>query len=280
MKPGLLGKTFLGHAGALEMRSDALDGACNHEAEINTSRCDLQAYNHIMMGKVRDIDRDMSRTPDERREILRTFMQEHGLKVARWAKDAGVSANSIYNFLNDQGSNSLSAITYGKLARAAKVPVWQLSGDEPESASPTALWVVGYVEAGAFRDAVEWDQSRWYAIDVPVQPRFRKNAKALEVRGPSMNLDYPPGSVVIWVDMLDARPPRDRDHVIVYAHSLDGEIEATVKELRIVDGKQWLWPRSTDPAHQSPIDVATPGDHVSWIEVKGLVVGDYRQRHI
>lgn len=233
-----------------------------------------------MMGKVRGSWSAMDRTPDDRRKILRTFMQERGLKAASWARQAGVSANSIYNFLNDQGADSLRPETYAALAKVAGEPAWKLSGDEPEAISPTALWVVGYVEAGSFRDAVEWDRSRWYAIDVPVQPRFRKNAKALEVRGPSMNLDYPPGSVVIWVDMLDARPPRDRDHVIVYAHSLDGEIEATVKELRVVDGKQWLWPHSNHPDHQAPLNVEAPGDHVSWIEIKGLVIGDYRQRHI
>lgn len=222
----------------------------------------------------------MDRTPDERRKILRDFMHKEGLKAKPWAERAKVSPNSIYNFLNDAGSNKLSAETYQALARAAGVPVWKLNGDAPEAVSPTAIWVVGHVEAGNFRSAVEWDRSQWYAVDVPVNPRFQTTSKALEVRGPSMNLEYPDGSVVIWVDVLDCRPPRDRDHVIVYSYRLDDEIEATVKELRIVNDQHWLWPRSSDPAHQQPLSLENPGDHIARVEIRGLVIGGYRPRRI
>lgn len=220
----------------------------------------------------------MERTPDERREILRQFINDRGLKIARWAKDAGVDKNSIYNFLNGH-SKALDMRTYAKLARIAEVPLHQLTGDVPEPPSPTAVWVVGTVEAGAFREAVEWDRSKWYAVDVPVPERFRRKAKALEVRGYSMDLEYLPGAVVIWVDFLDYRPPRHEDHVIVYSHRSTGEVEATVKELRIDDGgRQWLWPRSTKPEHQQPINVdALPAD-IETIEIRGIVIGDYRSR--
>lgn len=221
----------------------------------------------------------MPRSPDERRDILRSFMNERGLKTAKWAKESGVAANSIYNFLNGH-SEALDLVTYGKLARTAEVAVWRLNGEQPEPPSPTSLWVAGHVEAGAFREAIEWDQSLWYAVDVPVPDRFRRLAKALEVRGPSMNMDYPPGSIVIWVDVLDSRPPRDGDHVIVYAYAADETVEATVKELRVVEGKRWLWPKSYDPGFQAPIDPENPSDHIVRIEMQGIVVGDYRPRPI
>lgn len=204
-------------------------------------------------------------------------MVDNKLKIARWAKASGVDKNSIYNFLNNH-SNSLDLRTYAKLARSAEVPVHRLTGDMPEPPSPTALWVTGIVEAGSFREAVEWDESQWYSVDVPVPERFRKMAKALEVRGTSMNLEYKPGSVVVWVDVLDFRPVRNGDHVIVYSSSRDGRIEATVKEYRTLDGREWLWPRSDDPAHQTPIDPANPPEGVREVIVKGIVIGDYRQR--
>jgi SOS-response transcriptional repressor LexA len=219
----------------------------------------------------------MDRTPDEKREILRAFMKSRGLKVARWAKSAGVNENSVYNFLNGH-SDGLDLRTYAKLARAEEVPVWRLSGDQPEPPSPTSLWVVGLVEAGAFREAVEWDQSLWYAVDVPVPDRFRRQAKALEVRGTSMNLEYPEGSIVVWVDQLDFRPAVNGDHVIVYSYAPDDAIEATVKELRVVEGKRWLWPRSSDPAHQAPVEAENPPANVARIEIKGIVLGGYRPR--
>lgn len=221
----------------------------------------------------------MERTPDERREILRDFIKENGLKIARWAKESGVDKNSIYNFLNGH-SGGLDLRTYAKLARTAQIPVWKLNGDMPEPPSPTSIWVAGHVEAGAFREAVEWDRSRWYSVDVPVPDRFRRIAKALEVRGSSMDLEYRPGAILVWVDFLDFRPPRNEDHVIVYSQHKDGLIEATVKELRVSeDGKRWLWPRSTKPEHQAPIDCDNPPDGIESIEVKGIVVGDYRIRH-
>lgn len=222
----------------------------------------------------------MERTSDERRDILRGFINERKLKIARWAKDSGVDKNSIYNFLNGH-SGALDPRTYAKLARTAEVPVWRLSGDQPEAPSPTSIWVSGHVQAGDFREAVEWDRSRWYPVDVPIPDRFRRLAKALEVRGSSMDLEYREGAVVIWVDFLDFRPPRHDDHVIVYAYCRDGNIEATVKELRVDDaGKRWLWPRSSKPEHQMPIDPDSPPEKVESIEIKGIVIGDYRQRAV
>lgn len=221
----------------------------------------------------------MDKTPDEKREILRRFIKDNGLKIARWAKESGVDKNSIYNFLNEH-SQSLDLRTYAKLARAVGCPVWRLTGDDPEPQSPTTIWVSGSVEAGAFREAVEWDQSIWFPVDVPVPDRFRGKAKALQVRGVSMNADYPEGSIAVWVDTLDFRPARPGDDVIVYSHGRDGGIEATLKELRADDaGKRWLWPRSHDPLHQTPIDVAAPPDTVREIEIKGIVIGCYRQWH-
>lgn len=93
-----------------------------------------------------------------------------------------------------------------------------------------------------------------------------------------MNLEYRPGSVVVWVDFLDFRPPRHGDHVIVYAHSFDGKIEATVKELRIDGERHWLWPRSDDPEHQAPVNIDGPPESIETIEIKGIVIGDYRPR--
>lgn len=248
----------------------------NHGALKSTSECATQGQKHIKMYFHPDTHIEMERTPDEKRDSLRRFINENGLKIASWAKQAGVAKNSIYNFLNLH-SDGLDSITWGKLARASDVPVWRLNGEQPEPPSPTTFMVAGYVEAGLWRDAVEWDQSLWYPVDVPVPARFRGKARALEVRGRSMDLVYPPGSVVVWVEMLDFRPPRDGDRVIVYAHHEgDARIEATVKELRVDGTERWLWPRSTDPAHQAPINTGSPGEHISSIEIRGIIIGSYR----
>jgi SOS-response transcriptional repressor LexA len=278
----LSGQFFLRESRSLQSVPEPLDCVMDHAGDKSILRYATQAQNHTTMCGGIFKRRHMERTPDERREILRHFIQEQKAKdddfnVQRWAKLSGVDKNSIYNFLNGH-SKSLDGRTYGKLARTLQVPVHRLTGDMPEPPSPTAVWVTGTVEAGEFREAIQWDHSRWYAVDVPVPDRFRRVAKALEVQGNSMNLEYLPGSVVIWVDMLDFRPPRDEDHVIVYAYDVRGHIEATVKEYRITDGKRWLWPRSSDPAHQVPIDPDNPPEGIEAVEVKGIVLGGYRPR--
>ncbi len=93
-----------------------------------------------------------------------------------------------------------------------------------------------------------------------------------------MNLEYREGTIVLWVDAFEFRPARDGDHVIVYAYRVDGGVEATVKELRVIGNKRWLIPKSDRPEHQAPIDCDNPGDDISSIEIQGIVIGDYRQR--
>lgn len=221
----------------------------------------------------------MEKSPDQRRELLREFMKANGLKIASWAKTAGVDKNSIYNFLNGH-SQSLDPRTYAKLARTAGVPAWQISGDEPDIPSPTAIWVRGDVQAGAFREAVEWDRDDWFPVDVPVPTRFQGVACGLKVVGPSMNKEFREGSVVVWVRILDFRSPRHEDHVVVHSYRRDGTVEATLKQLRILpDGTQWLWPQSDHPAHQAPINPSDPPEDIQSVEVVGIVIGDYRPRH-
>ncbi len=273
------GQIGLSKAGRLECAAKALNEVCNHNRDKSISAYALQAQKHTAIGGYAYKRRRMEKTPDEKREILRQFIKAHGLKIARWAKASGVDKNSLYNFLNGH-SKSLDLLTYSKLARTAEEPVWKLTGDTPEPPSPTAVWVVGNIEAGAFKEAVEWDRSLWFSVDVPVPERFRGKAKALQVRGPSMNVDYPDGSIAVWVDALDYRSPRHGDDVVVYSYANDDGIEATLKELRIDDqGRRWLWPRSHDPMHQAPLEIGNPPAPVKDIEIKGIVIGCYRQWH-
>jgi SOS-response transcriptional repressor LexA len=279
MEPSILSELLFREARLPKRDPQSLHCVDSHADTKSISEYALQQQKHTLVCESVYKPHRMEKTPDDRRGILRRFINANNLKIARWAKEAGVDKNSIYNFLNGH-SQSLDLRTYAKLARAVGCPVWRLTGDEPEPQSPTAIWVIGSVEAGAFREAVEWDQSLWFSVDIPVPDRFRGKAKALQVRGASMNADYPEGSIAVWVDTLDFRPARPGDDVVVYAHNGDGKVEATLKELRADDsGRRWLWPRSHDPLHQSPIDIAAPPPEVREIEIKGIVIGCYRQWH-
>jgi phage repressor protein C with HTH and peptisase S24 domain len=66
---------------------------------------------------------------EARREALRRFMRDRGLKAKPWAKDAGVSDGVIRNFLNGL-SDSIATPTLEKLAIASDATVAEIIGEK------------------------------------------------------------------------------------------------------------------------------------------------------
>ena len=75
------------------------------------------------------VSHGMKRSSAERREALKTFMSDNGLKPGPWADKAGVNRNTLYSFLRGQ-SDDMSAGTYEALASAAGVTIDQLLGHD------------------------------------------------------------------------------------------------------------------------------------------------------
>lgn len=140
---------------------------------------------------------------------------------------------------------------------AAKVGVGTSPAQLSLSRPLETIYVRGFVQAGVWRPAVEWDAQDWYAYTVPHDTRYPGvNRYGLEVRGSSMNLRYPDGTIVVVARYADiGEMPQPGDKVIALRRARTGdEYEATVKELvRDERGRYWLWPRSDDPEHQQPI---------------------------
>ncbi len=147
------------------------------------------------------------------------------------------------------------------------------------------LSVTGVVQAGHWAEATELPPDEWESVAVP-RPDSHATHFGLRVRGSSMNLEYPEGTILVCVPFLHYAYPIDSgDHVIVHRRDATGLVEATVKELRRDgQGRWWLWPKSDDPEHQSPIALPrTPDDAEDHagnddIQVVAVVVADYRPR--
>lgn len=156
-------------------------------------------------------------------------------------------------------------------------------GSELAQAHLSLCYIVGNVEAGAWRSAVELPRDEWEPMGCEYRPEFEGVRFGLRVRGPSMNRYYQPGTILDCVRFIGTnRAPRDGDHVIVYRRGPGDLIEATVKEL-VRSGDHWqLWPRSTHPDHQSPIELADiPGDDENEeIRLHALVIGAYTRRPV
>jgi hypothetical protein len=95
MEPGFLGEPCRRHTVPLQGGANTFNEVGNHEMNKSIFRYARQAPFHTSICKSGRIYRRMERTPEERRDILRSFIKERGLKISRWAKDSGVDKNSI-----------------------------------------------------------------------------------------------------------------------------------------------------------------------------------------
>lgn len=155
-----------------------------------------------------------------------------------------------------------------------------------------AVYVKGFVQAGAWQEALEWPAIDWKAVYAPSDSRYPGMERfALEVRGTSMDRVYPEGSVVIAIKLADlGREPQSGEHVIVLCRAeSSGSMEATIKKYQVDSaGRHILWPESNDPFHQTPVvlnDIAQTragdgldADHACCLdlEIYAVVIGSYR----
>lgn len=125
---------------------------------------------------------------------------------------------------------------------------------DPAIATPLGprLYVKGEVAAGVWKDAYENPEDEWESffgrpdVTADIEHRF-----GLRIVGDSMDRDYPHGTIVECVSVFGTAEPVPGKKVVVVRTNLDGECEATVKELAEVDGELWLVPKSSNPAHRS-----------------------------
>ena len=209
--------------------------------------------------------------------LVRKLRKELQLTQAQLAKRLGVDQSTVSRW-------EAGAEPEGEQRRALALLLQELTpapGHPVERRRVTQIPVVGAVQAGEWIEAVEWDSEERTSLWVPVDKRLPDvSRKAYEVRGTSMNLIYPPGSLVICVSTIDSGiHPKPGAHVLVQRRDRTGLYEVTIKEF-IVDssGRPWLWPRSSDPQFQAPIAIPTPDEHDDNDDVtlSGLVIASYR----
>lgn len=140
--------------------------------------------------------------------------------------------------------------------------------------------VRGSVAAGVWHEAWEWPQEDRYSF---IGSRHVSTARApdrfgLLVDGESMNLRYPPGTLLDCVSVYALEnEPVSGQRVVVERHRHDGKVEATVKQLVVgADGKRWLVAESSLPEFQAPIEAFNGDPSIAETRIIALVVGSYR----
>lgn len=218
----------------------------------------------------------------DRADRLKQARIRAGYTAAKAAAEAlGVSPSTYAQHENGiRGFNNDLAARYAAFFR---VPVeWIVLGtqrNDPDTFIPLGprLYVKGEVAAGVWREAWEFAPDEWEVftgradISAPQRQRF-----GLRVRGESMNMIYPPGTILECVQFTDQEIENGK-RVIVKRTRDDGGVETTVKEfLTDGEGRVWLVPRSTNPAFQTPIRADEPSQGIAAIEILGIVVASIR----
>lgn len=220
----------------------------------------------------------------ERLSPLAHYRKRAGHTLKELADLVGTSVPQLQRL--EKGTRRLDDDWKKKLAPHLGVEPWQLTEGAPMEINKASsqiglIPVTGKVEAGAWRDADEWGAD--LGISLPIVASQYENCFAVEIAGDSMNLFYKDGEFAI-VCPLEFYPRRLQplEQVIVRRIKKDGGVETTIKELVIKNGKAELWPRSTNPKYQEPINIHWPYEDpqksgVELVEICGVVISSYKK---
>lgn len=205
---------------------------------------------------------------------LQSLRKRRGLSQAKLAELIGVEQPTIQRWESGKRMPDLDSLN--ALARVLGVTAGSLlDGDSLASLGPT-LFVKGEVAAGVWRAAAEWPESDWQTftgrsdVNARVDHRF-----GLRLVGDSMDLLYPPGTIIECVSLFGHAEALPGRRVVIVRKNDRQEYESTVKELVDQDGELWAVPRSTNPAHR-PFKLNEPEPGILETRIVAIVVASIR----
>lgn len=202
---------------------------------------------------------------------INKVLVEKNIKASRASIKAGLGPDFIRKLKNAKNFPKTDAIF--KLAKALDTDVnyfLEVIDDnitrplisKNNALTPIPLktvYIRGQVQAGNWTEATEWSREKWVPVPMPIDPKYEDlPAFALYVKGDSMNLLYPEGSIVIAIKFSDlGRNPENGECVVTIRRDpLTDCYEATLKIVQIrEDGSVLLWPRSNNPDFTKPIQL-------------------------
>lgn len=194
------------------------------------------------------------------------------LNYLKVGEKAGVHEVTIANLA--RGKSKLTQEWMEKLADIFGVSPAEIAWDPP-ARGLRRIRVKGALQASAWSENHEWEEDQQYDVMIPDDDELRGlKLYAAEIRGDSMNLRYPAGTVVIISDIkrgFDKVSEGQRYHV---RHTrADGMVEETIKTL-VADpeGRYWLKPESSNPEFQAWLAIdGQNGEDGEMIEIVGRV---------
>ena len=202
-------------------------------------------------------------------------MKSKGITHKQLGEAIGLSGSAVSMMVSGERKPS-----YESLKAICKVlgtsPNFLVDGEAETSTIP----VIGYVQAGLWQEAIQWDQTDFKPIYMPTDEVFKgKRVYALEIRGDSMNILYPAGSCVVCVSAEDyydciGEIESGKKVVVRRVNPMDQTIEATVKQYMKSEQGTYLVPQSTNSNFKPiRIDDGSAGD----TKITGVVIGSFRK---
>lgn len=204
---------------------------------------------------------------------IRELLKQNGENQYTASEKLGVSQGGLNLWINNKRRPSPEDIE--KICKLFNVSPNFLFESETNT-----IPVIGYVQAGLWQEAIQWDQTDFKPIYMPTDEVFKgKRVYALEIRGDSMNLLYPPGSCVVCVSAEDyydcvGEIESGKKVVVRRVNPMDQTIEATVKQYIKSEQGTYLVPQSTNSNFKPiRIDDGSAGD----TKITGVVIGSFRK---
>ncbi|PZP12606.1 MAG: hypothetical protein DI607_09345 [Sphingomonas hengshuiensis] len=235
----------------------------NHNTSVNRDVATISTVAHRRMCE----NHSMLTLP--KHAWIKQRLTELGKSQSSLGVALGVDRSAVTLMI--KGTRQIKGHEIGIIARHLELSeqevVARLGSDPAEAASRpflrpanvSGINVRGAVQAGVWKESLEWDEGEWYSAPMPSEdPRYPGIPLfGLEVRGPSMNKVFPHGTILACIHLIHhpvhVEPGR---YVIAEQVNDRGEFESTVKQLRLDEnGVTWLWPCSDDPMYQTPLKV-------------------------
>lgn len=202
---------------------------------------------------------------------IRSLREKARLSQAALARLANTSQPQIKRL--EDGDRTLTKEWAERLAPALHVTAEDILFPERSRFAEVVMApVLGTIQAGVWREAVAILEPERMPI-VDIDGRAPESLYVLRVAGDSMDMYVRDGGYVVCMN-LHAFGREIRPGMIVHVErrKFDGElVETTLKELALLEGKQALVPRSSNPSHKA-IRGAADGEEV---EIRGVVVARY-----
>lgn len=222
----------------------------------------------------------------EQQAYIDSIRDRTGRSYSAIARSIGSPPSTIVRFMDDNASShALSAKTMAKLRLIYEAPVAVSNVDRVVYSEPVPL--AGTIQAGVWHDTglFSQDLTPEFLMIAPDERYPGIKRWAFRVRGDSMDLLYPDGTIVVAISFFDlCRAPKTGDKVIAI-RKMNGMEEATLKEIEILeDGSVALWPRSSNPRFSQAIiitdsqDLELPDDgcHTDY-RIEALVIQSIRR---